>query len=129
MVKALEPMGYVTRIDGKLALTKMAKKKPIDLLETMAPYFRHQAAQTIPHVARGIKEPPEDGVYGWKHVKGGEVGRGYQTSMRWLASGTVDEVVGKIDLPGGAKFMLDVGGSHGLYTVAFYYQELPPIGG
>ncbi|MFH5884578.1 methyltransferase [Halalkalibaculum sp. DA3122] len=119
LVKALEPMGYVTRKDGKLALSKMAKDMPIDLLETMAPYFRHQAAHTLPYVARGIKEAPENGVYGWEHVKGGEVGRGYQASMRWLASGTVDEVVGKIDLPEGAASMLDVGGSHGLYTVAF----------
>jgi cyclopropane fatty-acyl-phospholipid synthase-like methyltransferase len=39
--------------------------------------------------------------------------------MRWLASGTVDEVVGKIDLPENPDSMLDVGGSHGLYTVAF----------
>lgn len=119
LVNALEPMGYVTRDGDKLKLTKFAQKMPIDLLETMAPYFRHQAAHTLPHIARGIREAPEDGVYGWEHVKDGEVGKGYQASMRWLASGTVDEVVGKIDLPDGAKSMLDVGGSHGLYTVAF----------
>ncbi|MDZ7694302.1 MAG: methyltransferase [Balneolaceae bacterium] len=119
LIRALEPMGYVTRNNGKLALTKLAKKMPIDLLEPMAPYFRHQATHTLPHVARGIKEAPEDGVYGWEHVKGGEVGKGYQVSMRWLASGTVDEVVGKIDLPDDPGSMLDVGGSHGLYTVAF----------
>lgn len=39
LVNALEPMGYVTRKDGKLALTRMAKKMPIDLLEVMASLF------------------------------------------------------------------------------------------
>ncbi len=119
LVNALEPMGYIKREGDKLALTKLAQKMPIDLLETMAPYFRHQATHILPEVARGIKEAPEEGVYGWEHVKDGKVGRGYQASMRWLASGTVDEVVGKIDLPENPGSMLDVGGSHGLYTVSF----------
>jgi hypothetical protein len=56
LVKALEPMGYVTWNNGKLELTKMAKKMPIELLEPMAPYFRHQTTHTLPHLARGPRK-------------------------------------------------------------------------
>ncbi len=119
LVRVLEPLGYLEEKNGKYHLTKLARKMPIDLLETMAPYFKHQAAEIIPEVGKGLREAPEDGVYGWKHVKSGEVGRGYQASMRWLASSMVDEVVKKIDLPSNTERMLDLGGSHGLYTVEF----------
>jgi SAM-dependent methyltransferase len=43
----------------------------------------------------------------------------YQKAMFQLARMGVDEVTAKAPLPPGAKAMLDVGGSHGLYSVAF----------
>jgi hypothetical protein len=39
--------------------------------------------------------------------------------MFQLARMGVDEVAAKAPLPAAAKAMLDVGGSHGLYSVAF----------
>lgn len=126
LVQVLEPLGYVERDNGQYQLTGRAQDMPIDLLEPMAAYFKSQATVTLSEVGRGLREAPEDGVYGWEYVKSGTVGRGYQASMRWLASGTVDEVVKSTPLPEGAQRMLDVGGSHGLYTVAFCekYPEL-----
>lgn len=126
LVQVLEPLGYVEQENGQYRLTDRARDMPIDLLEPMAAYFKSQAIETLSEVGRGLREAPEDGVYGWEHVKSGEVGRGYQTSMRWLASGTIDEVVDNVHLPEGAERMLDLGGSHGLYTVAFCekYPEL-----
>lgn len=119
LMQALEPLGYVEKEDGAVQLTKAARRSlPIAMLRDMAPFFKHQMT-AYSDVARAIREAPEDGIYGWEAVQSGEVGRSYQTSMRWLASQSVEEVVSKIELPDGAHRMLDVGGSHGLYTVAF----------
>lgn len=126
LVQVLEPMGYIEQENGQYRLTERARDMPIDQLELMVEFFKSQATEVLPEVGRGVREAPEDGVYGWEHVQSGKVGRAYQATMRWLASGTVDEVVDSIDLPEGARRMLDVGGSHGLYTVAFCekYPEL-----
>lgn len=88
----------------------------------MAPFFKHQLL-AMQDVTRGVREAPEDGIVGWDLVKSGEVGRSYQTAMRWIASQTVDDVVEDIELPEGGERMLDVGGGHGLYTVAFCRKD------
>jgi hypothetical protein len=126
LVQALEPLGYLESSDGRYELSAPAKRSlPVELLPDMVPYFKH-SMRAYSDAARAVREAPEDGIYGWEHVQSGEIGRSYQTTMRWLGSQTVDEVVKKIDLPRGAERMLDVGGSHGLYTVAFCekYPEL-----
>ena len=43
----------------------------------------------------------------------------YQRGMRALARLTADEVVRRVKLPRGAAAMLDIGGGHGAYSVAF----------
>jgi len=43
----------------------------------------------------------------------------YQRGMRSLARLTADEVVRRLKLPEGATAMLDIGGGHGAYSVAF----------
>ncbi|MCF7803871.1 MAG: hypothetical protein K9N46_01035 [Candidatus Marinimicrobia bacterium] len=128
LINALEPLDYLESSNGKYRLTKAAERSlPLDLLQDMVPFFKSQM-QAYKDVARAIKEAPEDGIYGWEHVKSGEVGRSYQVSMRWLASNSVDEVVDTVDLPNDAKKMLDVGGSHGLYTVE-YCRKYPELQG
>lgn len=128
LVQALEPLGYLKSQNGRYRLSKAARRSlPIDMLRDMVPFFKHQL-MAYSDVARAIREAPEEGIYGWAHVQSGEVGRSYQTSMRWLASQSVGEVVKKITLPEGARRMLDVGGSHGLYTVAFC-QRYPALRG
>ena len=42
----------------------------------------------------------------------------YQRSMRAMASLSAEEVARRTLVPGGARNMLDIGGSHGLYSVA-----------
>jgi hypothetical protein len=126
LVQVLEPLGYLDRKGERYALSRAGRQLPVDLLDDMVPFLRTQAVIHIGEAGRGIRDAPEGGVFGWERVKDGEVGRGYQATMRWLASGTVDGVVRKIRLPDGPARMLDVGGSHGLYTVAFCrrYPEL-----
>lgn len=59
----------------------------------------------------------------------------YQRGMRALARLSADEVVGRVPVPANARAMLDVGGGHGHYAVAFCRRhpqlqatilELPP---
>jgi SAM-dependent methyltransferase len=42
----------------------------------------------------------------------------YQDAMRALAAGAAPELAKKLPMPKGAKRMLDIGGSHGLYSIA-----------
>lgn len=120
LLQVLDPLGYVEKSGDTFRLTKTARRTlPLQELETMAPFFRSQAETFVRDGARGVREAPEDGVFGWEGVQSGEVGRGYQAAMRWLGSQTVPEVVKKVKLSPPPRAMLDVGGAHGLYTVAF----------
>ncbi len=118
LLNALEPLGYVERKNGQYMLTKYAKKTvPIDTFHEMTPFFKEQTLRNIKGTKKALREASEEGVIGYDAVRGGEFGKSYQVSMRWLASGTVKEVTKKLKLPKGATRMLDIGGSHGLYCV------------
>ncbi len=119
LANALEPLGYVESTGGSYKLSKAAERSlPIGQLRDMVPFIKAQMLEYT-DVTRAIREAPEDGIFGWDKVKSGEVGQSYQATMRWLASNSVDEVVKKIDPPREDAKMLDLGGSHGLYTVKF----------
>jgi 2-polyprenyl-3-methyl-5-hydroxy-6-metoxy-1,4-benzoquinol methylase len=47
----------------------------------------------------------------------------YQEAMRDLSFNTAREMAGKIPMPKGAVRMLDIGGSHGLYSIAICKQH------
>ncbi len=120
LVRALLPLGYLEPADGRYRLTAAARRGlPEENLQGMLPFFKEQIRHLALDAATGVREAPEGGIYGWERVQSGPEGDAYQEVMRWLASDLVPEVVDKVDPPGGARSMLDVGGSHGLYTVAF----------
>lgn len=119
LLDVLEPLGYVERDGEAYRLTEVASDTlPVDDLATMVPFFKAQERMHL-DAARGVREAPEDGIFGWEPVRSGDVGRGYQAAMRWLAGTTVEEVADAVDLSPPPRRMLDVGGAHGLYTVAF----------
>ncbi|MDX1640504.1 MAG: hypothetical protein R3220_02315, partial [Balneolaceae bacterium] len=118
LLNVLIPLGYIKVASNQYSLTKYAKKSiPIDLFSEMVPFIKEQNILNVQRVKRALKEAPEEGVVGWETVKEGEIGRSYQVTMRWLASSTVDEVTKKVKLAKGSEKMLDIGGSHGLYSV------------
>lgn len=128
LLELLGPMGYVEERDGTYQLTKGGRRwLPEQDLQGLAAFFKDTTVE-FRDVDRAIRDAPEEGIYGWENVQSGEVGRSYQAQMRWLAKQTLEDVVGAIDLPDGARRMLDVGGSHGLYTVAFC-RENPKLEG
>jgi hypothetical protein len=129
LVRALVSLGYLREENGRYELSKAARRTLSEEdLDAIGAYFREYARVCAGEATRAVRYAPEDGVFGWERVQEGEVGRGYQASMRWLASNFVDEVVEKVNPPEGAQRMLDVGGSHGLYTVRFC-QEHPDLEG
>lgn len=133
LVRALVPLGYLEAVDDgaepRYRLTDAADASlPDQDLEVQGTWFREQAKVAYEGATEAVREAPEGGVMGWEMVQDGEVGRGYQAQMRWLASDLVDPVVSAVDLPDGAERMIDLGGSHGLYTVALL-EEHPGLEG
>lgn len=119
LVRTLVPLGYLKRDGAGYRLTKAARRSlPENEVDAMGTFLKTQARKGLDST-RAVREAPENGVIGWETVQSGEVGRGYQAMMRWLAEDLVDEIVETVSLPNRADRMLDVGGSHGLYTVGF----------
>lgn len=119
LLRVLTTLGYVDRDRDQYALSGEARGSlPAGDHRRIGAFFREQARLGL-DAERAVREAPEDGIIGWETVQGGEVGEGYQATMRWLASDLVDPVVEAVSLPDGAERLLDVGGSHGLYTVRF----------
>lgn len=131
LVRALEGLGYLAEDENGYRLTKPARRSLPDqdseAVRAMGTWFAEYMRECA-SAAEAVREAPEDGLVGWEFVKEGEVGRGYQASMRWLASDLVEPVVDTVSLPDGASQMIDLGGSHGLYTVRFC-QEHPGMEG
>jgi hypothetical protein len=128
LLRALVPLGYLIRDGDTYRLTNAARRSlPEKDLPAIGTFLKTQAREGL-DATEAVREAPADGVIGWETVQSGEVGHGYQAMMRWLAADLVDPVVDAVTLPDGAERMLDVGGSHGLYTVRFC-EEYPGLQG
>lgn len=126
LLSALAGLGYVEEHDHCFRLTAAARRGvPVAQMRTMAP-FLWEMLRLTQETTRAVREAPPRGVASQERIQGGPVGRGFQAAMRWLASGNVEEVARLVKLPASARCLLDVGGSHGLYTVALCrkYPEL-----
>ncbi len=119
LIECLIHLGYINQKDNQYSLSKAMKGSfPIELFPAMVPFFKFQIQRSEDsHIA--VRENPPGGIVGWESVKSGELGQSYQTTMRWLATNTVDEVVSILKFYTTPTKMLDIGGSHGLYCVNF----------
>jgi hypothetical protein len=119
LLTCMQNIGYVKKIGGRYSLSKAVRRSfPIDFFPDIVPFFR-AVNEKLNSATSAVRTDPAGGIMGWDMVKSGEVGKSYQTFMRWLGSSTVGEVVSRIKLPTPPKRMLDIGGSHGLYCVQF----------
>jgi 2-polyprenyl-3-methyl-5-hydroxy-6-metoxy-1,4-benzoquinol methylase len=125
LLGALATSGYLTYDSsgsGRFALTPMARKwlltsSPVSLHDKML--FTFDEGGLIDRMGdylRTGKDVTEGGHLG--APRGEEFWRRYQRAMRAMASMSADEVARRTYVPAGAQTMLDVGGSHGLYSVA-----------
>jgi predicted O-methyltransferase YrrM len=128
LLRTLEPSGYVTQEGDLYRLTSAADEwLPDENMGMIATFFKAELRMGL-DANEAIREAPEDGIFGWEKVQSGELGEAYQETMRWMAEDLLDPVVDAVALPDGAERMLDVGGSHGLYTVRFC-EEYPNLKG
>jgi hypothetical protein len=118
LAKVLVSLGYLDDEEGHYALTEVsAKTLPIDDMPVIAAFLKEGVRQSL-DIARVVRENPPGGVLGWGAIRSGEMALGYHALMRWLASSVVDEVARRATFPRAARRLLDVGGAHGLYTMA-----------
>lgn len=104
-------LGYINKKGDYFSLSKSMKRSfPIDLFPEMVPFFR-SVNEKLNNSTEAVINNPSGGIMGWDFVKAGEVGKSYQTLMRWLGLSSVKEVVSRINMPISPERMLDIGGS------------------
>ena len=122
LLDALEPLGYIRRVENLYKNTPIAEKWMIkDSPSTIAHLFQFfdTVIQRCDYLEETIRKgrPP---IMGWewfnKHPGSWEA---YYAGMLDGARLSADEVVSKVDLALTAGSLLDVGGGHGLYSVRF----------
>ncbi|HEX5437979.1 MAG TPA: methyltransferase [Gemmatimonadaceae bacterium] len=127
LLTALTGLGYVAEgAEGRVYLTPAARRAmPLDDIRTIAPFLL-ELVRVAGESAHAVREAPPGGVVDHSRIQSGSMGRAFQTAMRWTAAGNMREVGQRVELPDSARRLLDVGGSHGLYTVALCtkYPEL-----
>jgi hypothetical protein len=120
LLEALEPLGYVVKKNGVYGNTAMTTS-----------WMRTGS----PGSMIGLFHHIEDAIERWKHlgesIRGGkpapaldhwfdrkpEAWTRYHAGMLSIAKTVGDTVISKIIIPSGARRLLDVGGSHGLYSI------------
>lgn len=118
LLTALAGSGYVRAEHGQYALAPVARKwlltdSPQSLRDQMLMQF------TVWEWIEGYEEFAGSGTPLDIHESMSDDEWGlYQRSMRALASSSAREVARQTPVPSGARDMLDIGGSHGYYSVA-----------
>jgi predicted O-methyltransferase YrrM len=119
LLNLLLAMRYLSREDGRYGLTRMARTwmvgdAPNSLRDNMLLRFLEWEAVegTEQFVRTGKSLDAHDRIQGddW---------RTYQRGMRSLARLSAGEVTRRIRIPRAPRAMLDIGGAHGTYSVAF----------
>ena len=118
LLSALAGLGYLRAADGGFALSAAARRWLVSgsprslrdfILEQEFDVFRW-LEHLEDYVRTGQAVQAHDGFSddGW---------RAYQRGMRSLAGLSAAEVARRVPVPAGARQMLDIGGSHGYYSV------------
>jgi SAM-dependent methyltransferase len=127
LLAALEALGYVHRRHRAYANTAMAtrwllRSSPTSLARGI-PFFESMVFDRWGHLEESIRQgrpalPGPDWIA--KHPDGWRI---FQEAMIATARMAAPEVVGRVRLPREAHRLLDVGGGHGFYSVAFCRQR------
>jgi 2-polyprenyl-3-methyl-5-hydroxy-6-metoxy-1,4-benzoquinol methylase len=121
LLRALNGLGYLKRAEDTYALAPVAKK----WLARTSKNDMRAAVLFIEELWRwtsGLEEAVRTGVPSRIHEDPEMTPAAWGRYMRGLAvfaKPAGAEVVRRVKLPGGAKRILDVGGGHGMYSVAF----------
>lgn len=127
LLGALETLGYVHKQDNRYTNTAMTTKWLAGGGTTdFSAYFRYWGtllSERFADLEQSLRTGQPDGdLYTWLEGQPQAVAD-YQEGMIALAHFAADEIVNKLELPTNAQRLLDVGGGHGLYSVAFCRQH------
>lgn len=109
---------YLSHRDGRYELTPMSKKwlrreSPHSIVDKLL--FQYDEWETVSKFEDYIKTGHPLDLHGSN--LDGSIWNRYQHGMRALASISAEEVARCLPVPAGATAMLDIGGSHGYYSV------------
>jgi hypothetical protein len=123
LLDTLVNMGYLQRTgkmrygNAPMARSWMLKKSPFNLAD-MVGYFE-DASERWGYLDKSIRSGrPAELCDAWLNRHPGSWER-YHAGMYGIAQLVAPEIVSRVKLPASAKRMIDIGGSHGLYSVKF----------
>ena len=123
LIDALVALGYLKRKGGRYANTRMTAKWLLRGSKTSLvgglPFFESMVFERWSRLCESIRlgRPAMPG-FAWLE-QGADRWRIYQDGMIAVARMAAGEIVAKVPLPRGARRLLDIGGGHGLYSIAF----------
>jgi SAM-dependent methyltransferase len=123
LAEALASIGYLEHLDGRFGngpvarawLTPESRVDFTPLLFWIGNYGWHALEELDQVIRRGEPERP---LYEYiqDHPELGQTNAAYMQALAKLSAGSVPQMV---TVPGTARRLLDLGGSHGLYSIAF----------
>jgi predicted O-methyltransferase YrrM len=130
LLDVLETLGYVRRSGDTYALSDMSKAWMLEASPACFArafrYYGDSMADLWPRLSEVVRTGrPEVTFYDWlkEHPEDGEQ---YQLFMMSLAQMGMPEWQRKVRLPGAARKLIDIGGGHGLYSIALC-QKYPDL--
>ncbi len=119
LLDTLASLGYLRKKDERYALPGFVRKwllkdSPTSLRDIVL--LRYVDWEWLSHMEEFITTGRPLDIHG---SMAADDWAAYQRGMRALASVGVGETVRRTPIPAGARAMLDIGGSHGYYSVAF----------
>ena len=121
---ALESLGYVRQQDGAYANTAMTAKWMLRRSANFGPGFEFWANnlyELMDNLEDSLRtgQPPLN-LYTWIENQP-DASRAFQEWMIAIAGFAADAIVGLVarHMPAGARRLLDIGGGHAMYTIAF----------
>jgi hypothetical protein len=118
LLEALEPLGYVTERGGRYANTAMTAKW-LPVLGDGIRFFEATVHEEWAHLEESIRRgrPPITG-YQWLDQDPSRWAD-FEAGMLAIARMSAPEVVARVKLPATARRLLDLGGGHGYWAIAF----------
>lgn len=125
LLEALLALGYVNQRGEHYTNSAMTRKwlLPSGRID-LTPFYLYWGAlmqHFLPDLARAIRSGTNMDLYGWLETQP-DISQYFQAGMVQLARYIVDDILAAITLPPDAERLLDVGGGHGEYSVAFCKQ-------
>lgn len=119
LLDALEALGYVESRGGRFAATPTTRKWLMQSFARGIPFFESMVFDRWGHLVESIRRgAPVASGFEWLEGHP-ERWAAYEDAMLVIAQAAAPEIVSKTKLPRAARRLLDIGGGHGLYAIAF----------